>query len=260
MTGAVFWICQILLFTIGTGEIEGAKLLNSLGHFIGTDNTQPDFLHDTAGSLLTVFGLIAIFVTGLLLDMVGSIFFLQEMRIFGRHVSQNKDWLDKMTSTCSSAVSKDYQEFKSEFDDEDLSIKEKIQRLFNSSFHFQRFKLRSHYRRLQTFLLAYIHVYSANGGSEQLMDHVHVWRTARAISTALFIVALEAIYLINNSNMAGLFETLNEEKFPEWLSMLVIHFFLLGISAMLTLKSYNRMNYSLFTLACATNSFQASNK
>ena len=82
MTGAVFWICQILLFTIGTGEAAGEQFLDMLGVFIGTDNGQSPILKSAAGSLLTVFGLIGIFVTGLVLDMIGSIFFMQEMRIF----------------------------------------------------------------------------------------------------------------------------------------------------------------------------------
>jgi len=260
MTGAVFWICQILLFTIGTGHIQGAELLTDIEHFIGTDKTHSSVLQSAAGSLLTVFGLIGIFVTGLVLDMVGSIFFMQEMRIFGGHITRNSDWLDNMTDKCSTAITDDYRDFKNEFNDSAVSTKDKINRLFDPRFHSQRFALRFHYRRLQTYLLSYIHVYSANGSSEQLMDHVHVWRTARAISTALFIIAIEAIYFIDKISFEWLFCNQESCPTPEWVSMVFVHFILIALSTMLTLKSYNRMCFSLLTLACATNNHQPLSK
>ncbi len=247
MTGAVFWICQILLFTIGTGEAAGEQFLSLLGSFIGTEDTPSSVLKSAAGSLLTVFGLIGIFVTGLVLDMIGSIFFMQEMRIFGGHVSRNIDWLNKMTEKCSTAVAKDYQVFQKEFDDTNIPKKSIYTRLLNPHFHYQRFRLLSRYRHLQTFLLSYVHVYSANGTSDQLTDHIHVWRTSRAISTALFIVAIQVIAF--------------KYVKPDSESMiLIIYGTLFALSAMLTLKSYNRMCFSLFTLSCATNSHKNSAK
>ncbi|MBL1275958.1 MAG: hypothetical protein COB30_007710 [Ectothiorhodospiraceae bacterium] len=271
MTGAVFWICQILLFTVGTGtgHLHGMELLGGFEHVMGlssatTDGTpnnssnhssiSPSVLSSAAGSLLTVFGLIGIFITGLILDMIGSIFFMQEMRIFGRHIHRNKDWLGGMTHQCSTAITKDYQDFLIEFDEQALSRKEKFYRLFKTSFHQQRYALGSQYRRLQTFMLSYIHAFSANGMSEQLKDHVHVWRTARSISTALFIVGIEAIFLIEEVRFEWLSCEGTNCSQPEWVSMLSIHLILIGLSAFLTLKSYNRMCYSLFTLTCATNS------
>ncbi len=253
MTGAVFWICQILLFTVGTGEIEGEKLLTLLGEFIGTNSNQSSVLQNAAGSLLTVFGLIGIFVTGLLLDMVGSIFFMQEMRIFGEHITRNFDWLNNMTNKCPTAIVTDYQDFKNEFDDSELPTQKKISRLFDPRFHYHRYTLRFHFRRLQTYLLSYIHVYSPNGTSQQLMDHVHVWRTARAISMVLLIVAIEVL------SFEHIFHTADEAPHANGQQTeLVIHWTLFAISALLTLKSYNRMCYSLFTLACATNNHQSS--
>lgn len=261
MTGAVFWIFQILLFTVGTGEIEGQQLLSMLGDFIGSNENSSSVLQNAAGSLLTVFGLIGIFVTGLILDMMGSIFFMQEMRIFGKHISSNLDWLNNMTSKCSAVIVSDYQDFKQEFDDSAVAAKTKASRLFDPRFHYRRYALRFHYRRLQTYLLSYIHVYSANGASDQLMDHVHVWRTARAISMALFIVAIEVLLFEQlfpmASHTSGTIELIHNGSQQ---SAQIIHWALFGISAMLTLKSYNRMCYSLFTLACATNSHQPSTK
>ncbi|HHI94908.1 MAG TPA: hypothetical protein ENK04_15635 [Gammaproteobacteria bacterium] len=253
MTGAVFWICQILLFTIGTGEAAGEQFLNMLSAFIGTEEQSP-ILKSAAGSLLTIFGLIGIFVTGLVLDMIGSIFFMQEMRIFGGHISRNTDWLSSMTKKCSVSVAKDYRDFQEEFGDKNISNKQKYVRLLDPRFHYRRFTLRPGYRHLQTFLLSYIHVYSANGASDQLTDHVHVWRTSRAISTALFIVAIEVIAFENFTHAA---DEIPHDSGP---TTLIIYGTLFALSAMLTLKSYNRMCFSLFTLSCATNSHQISSK
>ncbi|NOX92550.1 MAG: hypothetical protein GXP18_08920 [Gammaproteobacteria bacterium] len=254
MTGAVFWICQILLFTIGTGEAAGEQFLDLLGSFIGAENTESSVLKSAAGSLLTVFGLIGIFVTGLVLDMIGSIFFMQEMRIFGGHISRNIDWLNNMTEKCSTAIARDYQVFQEEFGDKNISKKYIYTRLLDPRFHYRRFRLRSRYRHLQTFLLSYIHVYSANGTSDQLTDHVHVWRTARAISTALFIVAMEVIAFEHFTHLP------DETPHDSGPMTLIIYGTLFALSAMLTLKSYNRMCFSLFTLSCATNSHQALSK
>ncbi len=254
MTGAVFWICQILLFTVGTGEAAGEQFLDLLGNFIGTEDAPSSALKSAAASLLTIFGLISIFITGLILDMIGSIFFMQEMRIFGGHISRNSDWLGKMTQKCSTAVTKDFQNFQREFGNTEISEKHKYTRLLNPRFHYRRFDLRSSYRHLQTFLLSYIHVYSSNGTSDQLTDHVHVWRTSRAISTALFIVAIEVIVFENVIHAA------DEIPHNSGSMTLIIYGTLFALSAMLTLKSYNRMCFSLFTLACATNSHQLSSK
>jgi len=266
MTGAVFWICQIALFTIGTGHMHGTEVLAGLEHFIGINpdaqeatgknSISPSVLTNAAGSLLTVVGLISIFITGLILDMIGSVFFMQEMRIFGRHTHRNQDWLKAMTDQCPSAIAKDYQVFQAEFDEHAISTKEIISRLFKVSFHQQRFALGAQYRRLQTFMFSYIHTFSSNGISEQLTDHVHVWRTARAISTALFILGIEAVLLIDNIEFDWLGCEGENCLRPEWVDMLSIHLVMISLSAFLTLKSYNRMCYSLFTLTCTTNSLQ----
>lgn len=257
MTGAVFWICQILLLTIGAGQVEGADLLASLNKILGTEGNNSALLLSATGSLLTVFGLIAIFSTGLILDMMGSIFFMQEMRIFGSHISKNHDWLDKMTDKCSTVIAKDYRDFQKEFDDSDPSTKNTKILQFDPRIHLRRFALRFHFLRLQTFLLSYIHVYSANGMSDQLTDHVHVWRTARAISMALFIVALEVIAFDYYSHPG---HTEVEAAHTNSTTALYIHWGLFAASALLTLKSYNRMCFSLFTLSCATNSHQTSSQ
>jgi len=265
MTGAVFWICQILLFTIGTGEVAGEHFLDMLTKFMGIGDTP--VLTSAAGSLLTVFGLIGIFVTGLVLDMIGSIFFMQEMRIFGGHITRNIDWLDNMTDKCSAAVAEDYQIFQEEFDDKNISTKYTYTRQMDPRFHYRRFRLRSRYRHLQTFLLSYVHVYSANGTSDQLTDHIHVWRTSRAISMALFIVSIEVIafeVIAFEKACEKAFEKICEKAThaanatpPDSESItLIIYGTLFALSAMLTLRSYNRMCFSLFTLSCATNSHQ----
>lgn len=257
MTGAVFWISQILLLTIGIGEEGGEALVGILGSFIGADKDPSPILQSAIGSLLTVFGLIGIFVTGLILDMIGSVFFMQEMRIFGEHISRNERWLSNMTKKCSSVISEDYEDFKKEFSTQKTPIKETIIQLFDPHFHYRRFSLRFHYRRLQTFLLSYIHVYSSNGMSAQLIDHLHVWRTARAISMALLIVAIEVVAFDHFSHTTN---EVTHEVLIDGTTALTIHWVLFAASAMLTLKSYNRMCYSLFTLSCATNSNQPSAK
>ncbi|HEB92313.1 MAG TPA: hypothetical protein ENI94_02380 [Gammaproteobacteria bacterium] len=231
MTGAFFWIAQIIYFAL-VHDMELQQLapgwITSLNHYQTLTEALPQTFKDVAGSLLTAFGLIGIFVTGLILNLLGSYFFLFEDIYLNRHLEKNHDWLDKMVNACPGAVHDDYLRLHKEFGANIfVSARQGLKRL----------RLTGCCTRMQSFLFSYIHVFGDNGSPEALSDHVHLWRTARAIGITFWVLSVEILVF-------GLHGS-------EWVAILVsIALFLIAIYT--TLRSYNRMCHTLFTLACAT--------
>ena len=92
-------------------------------------------------------------------------------------------------------------------------------------------------KHMQSFLFSYIHVFSSL--SEILVDNMHLWRTSRAVSTTLLILAIEVIVLNFQRNLS------------DWAYMVgLITCF--GLSAFITVRAYSRLCFTLFSLACAT--------
>lgn len=231
MTGAFFWIAQILYFALAhdTELLELAPgWIESLRPYQLLVDALPQSLASVAGSLLTAFGLIGIFVTGLILNLLGSYFFPVEDIAFSRHLQRNRGWLDQMIGGCPGAVNDDYARLREEFGT----------RIFVSPQQFvRRMRLTSRCTRVQSFLFSYIHVFGDNGWPDMLSDHVHLWRTARAIGVTFWVLCFEILVF-------GLHAS-------EWITATTgVSLFLLSIIT--TLRSYNRMCHTLFTLACAT--------
>lgn len=231
MTGAFFWIAQLVYFAV----IHDAKVLEFAPGWIEAINQYqpladklPQTFVDVASSLLTAFGIIGIFVTGLILNLLGSYFFLFEDIYFNRHLHRNQGWLDKMIGGCPGAVHDDYIRLRKEFGN-------RIFVPFMQSV--KRAQLTSCCTRVQSFLFSYIHVFGDNGSPDMLSDHVHLWRTARAIGITFWVLAIEILaFGLHGSGWAT--------------AGTGIALFLLGIYT--TLRSYNRMCQTLLTLACAT--------
>jgi len=228
MTGAFFWISQVLLFNLGLSQ----EMVDIIPQWVqvwgGYQGMLPNVVQDTAGSLLTAFGIIGIFVTGLILDLIGSYFAPLEMTIFNRHLKRNRGWLDTLSAQCPENVRCDYQTLRDHF----------ATTLFVTPRQsWQRIRMARECQNIQTFLFSYVHVFSSL--SETLIDNMHLWRTARAISTTLLILAFEVIYI----NYYGTIEQ------PTYIAL---NLGLFGLSAFLTLRSYSRLCFTLFSLACAT--------
>lgn len=228
MTGAFFWISQVLFLSLGLNH----KMVEWIPQWVevwnGYQGMLPDVVQNAAGSMLTAFGIIGIFVTGLILDLIGSYFAPLEMTIFNRHLKRNHGWLDELSSQCPENVRCDYQILRDQF----------VTGILRSPREgWQRIRMGRQYTHIQAFLFSYIHVFSSL--SETLVDNIHLWRTARAISTTLLILALEVIYINYHGSL-------------EQRTYIALNLGLFGLSAFLTLRSYSRLCFSLFSLACAT--------
>jgi hypothetical protein len=223
MTGAFFWLSQLLFFVLGYSD-SFDEAWNTVKDYLQHHAAGPEVLKDSLGALITTFGVISIFVAGLLLDLLGSHVFLGEMIVFNRHLHRNKSWLDRMTVQCTGDIARDYRELRDGFGDNFIASPKQA---------LARFGMRRQCRRLQAYLLSFIHVCSGASLSESLVDSMHLWRTARSVSTTMVILFFEGLFV---------------ELTSLGLSALVAIFIL---SAYITLSAYNRMCITLFSLACA---------
>lgn len=228
MTGAFFWIGQMIFlsFFITVPAQENSPSWISLWN--AYLSMLPKGMEDVPGSLLTVFGVIGIFVTGLILDLLGSYFALWELTIFNRHIKTNQDWLNALAAECPETIRQDYEALRDNFGTGFFVTYRKLR---------TRLGMSRQCKNIQTFLFSYIHVFSEL--SDMLVDNMHLWRTSRAISTTLLLLAFEVIYLNIHGNLSDL-------------AYILANVLLFAISALLTLRSYSRLCFSLFSLACAT--------
>jgi len=233
MTGAFFWISQIIFFGLAYNQ----GLVDLIPQWVmvwdGYQAMLPNVLQESAGSLLTVFGVIGIFITGLMLDLMGSYFALSELTIFNRHLERNQSWLNDLTDQCPENIKHDYRTLRDLFDTDFIVSPKKV---------WERIGMADECKHIQTFLFSFIHVFSSM--SEMLVDNMHLWRTSRAISTTLLILAIEVIYL----NFSG--------DLSDW-KYIAANLALFGLSAFITLRSYSRLCFTLFSLACTTQEKQS---
>jgi len=229
LTGAFFWIGQLIFFGFGYDRELMEILPRWMGVYYGYEVLLPEAIKGASSTMLSAFGLIGIFMTGLIMDMFSEYFTPFERIIFNRHIYRNQDWLNNATKDCSPTVHHDYQQLIEYFGyDYFPPISKSIKRI----------RLGRECQRIQAFLFSYIHAFSANAASELLLDHLHHWRTSRSVSTVLIILGIESMYF---NFFPGS---------PWWAIALGCVFIIFSLS--LTLKSYSRMCFSLFTLACAT--------
>lgn len=234
MTGAFFWIAQLIYFAIthSTESLERiAAGIDAINPYIALISSLPDSFADIPGTLVTVIGLIGIFITGLILNLLGSYFFIFEDFLLNRHLRKNAGWLARMMGSCPGTVNDDYLWLRNEFSPRLYLDPRQAYKLA---------RLTSACTRIQSFLFSYIQVFGGKGIPEMLSDQVHLWRTARAIGITFWLLALETLgfYLFDNHGSVG--------AVMGWGAGL----FLLGIYT--TLRPYNRMCHTLFTLTCAT--------
>jgi hypothetical protein len=120
LAGGFFLICQlIVLWAFGYGQTIFDKL-PALRLPLPTDTFS------MVGPIITGFagalGVIAVFVVGLLLDLLASLFFRStEMRVFARHLSRNSDWLINLVEAHKAYCGTDYETIQGAYPDPSIA-------------------------------------------------------------------------------------------------------------------------------------------
>ena len=265
LTGGFFWICQLLvLWASGTGP----RLLSSIS---ATQLAVPSGASDITKAILTslagALAIIAVFVAGLLLDLLASHFLQLEMLVFKRHLDRNSAWLDQLAAKHRTYCGADYEGFRSRFGE--ASFWKSFVAGFDAFAFWNperrkryraalaqglgRWRLVRSYGRLWSFFAAYVVVLSGSSQLSLMIDQYYLWRTGRAISTALLIAFFEAQFTGVWSSLAVKFESL-------WAGFafgLVTPLLLTAIAMLITLATYSRLCFTLFSLVYVTQESRA---
>jgi hypothetical protein len=107
---AFFWICQ-LLFLVYSGQAKTlASYLSTLKQL-----EMPLWIAQIGSTAITALAIIAVFVAGLLLDLLAVYFRRFEMPVFQEHLARNRNWLGRLIVDHKAYCETDYEEFERKF-------------------------------------------------------------------------------------------------------------------------------------------------
>ena len=250
LTGGFFWICQILFFTY-TGQ---AKTLLS---YLSSIKPPPDWIWQIGSTAIISLAIIAVFVAGLLLDLLAVFFRPTEMLVFHEHLVRNRDWLGRLIADYKAYCETDYEEFERKFGGspvaKDRRARFGISLLWNRERRQQyvaavkgKFEVARAYERLWSFFASYVLVQSGSSQLSLMVDQYYLWRTGRAVSMSLIVVFFE-VMLVDL-----VFKPVREHAYSHAILGSLLLFTLSTLSVMITKQIYSRLCFTLFALVYVT--------
>jgi hypothetical protein len=261
LTGGFFLICQlVVLWAFGYGPM----ILDKLRALRLPLLTEPSLIGPIITGLAGALGIIAVFVVGLLLDLLASLFRSMEMRVFARHLSRNSDWLINLVETHKAYCGTDYETIQRAFREQSIARqylagldvfmfwkREKRERYVAAVKLGWAWGLVRPYERLWSFFTSYIVVLSGSAQLTLLADQYSLWRTARAIATALQLISVETLLLLFWVAVSSLVTSPSGLVQPYFL-VVVVSWAATLLSMYITLGTYSRLCFTLFSLVYVT--------
>ena len=257
LTGGFFWICQ-LFFLWYSGQ---AKTLLSYLSSVQPEQVQqiPSWVSQIGSTAISALAIIAVFVAGLLLDLLAVYFRPWEMQVLNQHLVRNRDWLGRLIKDHEGYCAADYEEF--ERLNREIPVAEAG---FLSGFRFwnreQRRqdaarakqnrrlrKLMRPYERLWSFFTSYVLVQSGSSQLSLMVDQYYLWRAGRAVSVSLAILMCEVWFL----NFGWPLIHLQSVHDVPWL-VPVFQLALTFAAIAITKELYSRLCFTLFGLVYVT--------
>src|SRR3954469_11410010 len=96
ITGGFFLLLHVVVLGVAFPEIaiQNAQLVG--GVFTSMVDKTPALAQPALQSLLIALALLSVFVTGLLLDLLGSVFVLAEARVFRSQIGRRTHWIENL--------------------------------------------------------------------------------------------------------------------------------------------------------------------
>jgi hypothetical protein len=201
ITGGFFILSQLLLLgwadpgAVGSAlQFTGALLAN-----LNQQDLAP--LFPAIQSLAVALALLSVFITGLLLDLIGTISVVWEARVFRDHLIRNRNWIERLIETELPDRKRDYVCFLTLLDRisprSAWSHTFKLSPFWSASERRRRSRITlglrqrmlQKFRRLEAALVAEVVV--AGVKTDLLGEQMSVSRMSRAITLAIFLSALE---------------------------------------------------------------------
>lgn len=218
LIGGFFWILQLAVWLVIVGRNGWTAYLNT---FTATLNVLPAAAVAPFVALLGALALIAVFTTGLLLDLLGSWYTrATEMMVFVRHARYHNHWFQRVADLHSAYIQEDCSlllsvpPYKTQF-----RVSLKFFKVWNKRDREdywllvrRTWKARQAYARIQSFLLSYVLLASGVEKLELLSTQMALWNTGRAIATAVMISATEVglswfVLLYGREGVVGALDT-----------------------------------------------------
>jgi len=244
ITGGFFLLTQALFLGLTNPDmlVWGA---DSLGALLSAGlNKIPPLAQPGIQSLLVALALLSVFIIGLVLAIIGSVFMLWEARIFRKYLAMNQ-WIAKFFEAELPHYAEDYSLFLNLADQiGPFGIRKgfflQLKKGPSEGFQWQR-QVHQRFRRLESVLLA--KALTSGAKTEMLAEQISICRMSRAIATALYVLSLELAVMPSLGGEAhGL--TLILSWFP-----IVI---LIVASSSITSGAYSRFANALFSLVYAS--------
>jgi hypothetical protein len=259
LTGGFFLICQLgLLWALGYWPRVTPAQLKAL--LPSETPLLAPIITGFAGAL----AVIAVFVVGLILDLLASLWRGMEMKIFARHLDHNSEWMTAFIEAHKAYCGYDYETFQRAFHDPPSRGK-RAAAMFTLGKRESRLRLEaglkvewglgiaSQYERLLSFFTSYIIGQSGSAQLTLMADQYSLWRTARAIATALYLLILELI--LEASYLLIFIFVLPIEGFSVPIAGSKVYFFALcltilgvGVTTLIIRGTYSRLCFTLFSL------------
>ena len=257
ITGGFFLFTQILILGFAYPDLVTHSTDTLTGLLAAIYGKVPTAAQPAIQSLLVALALLSVFITGLLLDLVGSVFVLWEAWIFRKQLKKNAAWIEGYFTTEMRDYAEDYKAF--------LVLSEQINvlrqmkettRMFlglwrpsgwrdyfrtvwSKGILWQR-TVQQLFRRLEFALIA--KVLASGAKADMMSEQISICRMSRAITAALYPISFEVYPILAPDNASSQFDMLFAV-----LASLAIFLCATAIS----LSAYSRFTLILFALVNA---------
>jgi len=221
LTGTFFIITQILLFY----NLHDSTLYDQVVTYIGNFHNSIGLLSsENTSSLLTALAFVSVFVIGLSLDLLGSIFLQREMQCLALEIKKNSSWLDNFVKQNSEYMAQNYTQVL-----QSVSQTKKLSQLFSH------LKTMNNADRVRSFFISYVLVNLGKDKSQILIEQIHLWRTGRVVSVIIWVFSAEILFM----------EYLSSSFSYTTFGIIILS---LLIATFLARSAYERMLTTLFSL------------
>jgi hypothetical protein len=244
ITGGFFLFTQALFLGLTHPDmlVWGA---DNLGVLLSASlNKIPPLAQPGIQSLLVALALLSVFIIGLVLEIIGSVFMLWEARTFRKYLAMN-EWIAKFFEAELPHYAEEYGLFLDLADQIGpfgfrKGFLSQLKKGPSEGFRWQR-QVHQRFRRLESVLLA--KALTSGAKTEMLAEQISICRMSRAIATALYVVSLELAFMPSwNLEAQG--------------ATLTLYWFLIVIliiaSSLITSGAYSRFANTLFSLVYAS--------
>jgi hypothetical protein len=237
ITGGFFLLMQALILGLAYANVSDVLVTgaNRMGVLL-TENVGkiPEVVRPAIQSLLVALALLSVFIIGLVLEILGSVFMVSEASLFRKRLAMNQ-WVAKFVEAELPDYAEDYRLLLDLANPWSAWRWNAIRR--GPSRNFKRLRqLQQRFRRVESVLIA--KVLASGAKTELLVEQISICRMSRAIGTTLYVASIE--FYLGSEGSGAIFIAIGGSVFS------------LVCGTLITLGAYSRFASMLLSLVYAT--------